>query len=143
MPCGSCLCVCVCVCVFYLAKDYRRMNFSETSTVYMSCIRTWSFNSRLISHFVWILEELDHLFWLIIKQVHNSLTVNDNSWTLKFDNFSEFQNVISDSQMSVIMTHCVQKSIWLNPYHKKQRISDWRKLVSSFLQTIWMSASAA
>ena len=47
-----CLVARVCVCVFYLAKDYRRMNFSETSTVYMSCIRTWSFNSRLISHFV-------------------------------------------------------------------------------------------
>ena len=29
--------------------------------------------------------------------VHNSLTVHDNSWALKFDNFSEFQNVIGDS----------------------------------------------
>ena len=33
----------------------------------------------------------------MIKQIYNSLTVHDNSWTLKFDNFSEFQNVISDS----------------------------------------------
>ena len=33
----------------------------------------------------------------MIKQVHNSLTIQDNLWTLKFDNFSEFYNVISDS----------------------------------------------
>ena len=31
------------------------------------------------------------------KQIHNSLAVDDNSRALKFDNFSEFQNVISDS----------------------------------------------
>ena len=33
----------------------------------------------------------------MIKQVRNSLTVHDNWWTLKFDNFSKLQNVISDS----------------------------------------------
>ena len=33
----------------------------------------------------------------MIKQIHNSLAVDDNSRALKFDNFSEFQNVISDS----------------------------------------------
>ena len=33
-------------------------------------------------------------------RVHNSLTVHDNSWALKFSNFSEFQNVISDSPPS-------------------------------------------
>ena len=33
----------------------------------------------------------------MIKQVHNSLTVHDNLWILKFDNFSEFQNFISDN----------------------------------------------
>ena len=32
----------------------------------------------------------------MFKQVHNSLTADDNLWTLKFDNFSEFQNFISD-----------------------------------------------
>ena len=31
------------------------------------------------------------------KQIHNSLTVHYNSWNLKFDSFSEFQSVISDS----------------------------------------------
>ena len=30
-------------------------------------------------------------------RVHNSLTTHGNSSTLKFDNFSEFQNVIKDS----------------------------------------------
>ena len=33
----------------------------------------------------------------MIRQVLNSLTVHDNSRTFKFDNFSEFKNVISDS----------------------------------------------
>ena len=32
-------------------------------------------------------------------RVHNSLAVHDNSWVLKFDSFSEFQNVISDSPL--------------------------------------------
>ena len=42
---------------------------------------------------------LDDLFSSMIKQVHNSLTVHDNLWTLKSDNFSEFQNLISDSPL--------------------------------------------
>ena len=33
----------------------------------------------------------------MIKYVHNSLTVDNNSWTLKLDTFSELQNVISDN----------------------------------------------
>ena len=36
----------------------------------------------------------------MIKQVRNSVTVYDSSWTLRFDNFSEFQNVISDNTPS-------------------------------------------
>ena len=53
-------------------------------------------------------------FSSMIKQVHNPLTVHDNSWTLKFDNFSEFQNVITLTP-SVIMTHCVRKPICYSP----------------------------
>ena len=33
----------------------------------------------------------------MIKQVHNLLTVHDNLWTLKLDNFSELKNVIGDN----------------------------------------------
>ena len=38
-------------------------------------------------------------------------------WTLKFNNFSEFQNFISDipPRPSVIMAHCVRKSICDSP----------------------------
>ena len=36
----------------------------------------------------------------MIRKVQNSLTVHGNSRTLKFDNFSEFRSVISDSQES-------------------------------------------
>ena len=53
----------------------------------------------------------------MIKQVHDSLTVHDNSRTLKFDNFSEFQNAISDNPPppNVIITHRVRKSICDSP----------------------------
>ena len=57
----------------------------------------------------------------VVRQIYNPLTVHDSSWTLKFDNFSEFQNVISDSttpthpplssSASVLMMHWVRKSI--------------------------------
>ena len=50
----------------------------------------------------------------MIKQLHNSLAVHDNSWTSKFDNFSDFQKVISDSSpplLSVIIMHCIHSSI--------------------------------
>ena len=53
----------------------------------------------------------------MIKQVHNSLSVHENLWTLKFDNFSEVQKAISDnlSLISVIMTHYVRKLICDSP----------------------------
>ena len=50
-----------------------------------------------VTVFLLILWILDYLFSSMIKQVPNSLTVHDDSWTLKFDNFPEFQNAISDS----------------------------------------------
>ena len=34
----------------------------------------------------------------MIKQVHNLLTVHDNLWTLKLDNFSELKDVIGDNR---------------------------------------------
>ena len=40
---------------------------------------------------------LDDLFSSMIQEALNSLNVYDKLWTLKFDNFSEFQNVISDN----------------------------------------------
>ena len=40
---------------------------------------------------------LDVIFFFFIKQVHNSLTVHDSSRALKFDDFFEFRNLISDS----------------------------------------------
>ena len=55
----------------------------------------------------------------MIKQVHNSLTVDDNSWTLKFDNFSELQNVITDNPpTSQRHYHALRTKIdmWLTPY---------------------------
>ena len=57
---------------------------------------------------------LDDLFPSMIKQVHNSLTVHENSRALKFDHFSEFQNVIGDSPSppSVI----IRKSICDSPF---------------------------
>ena len=53
---------------------------------------------------VWFFQSVHLYVWAIAGhepgtlsiQLHNSMTVHDNSWALKFDNFSEFQNVISD-----------------------------------------------
>ena len=45
----------------------------------------------------------------------NARERNYYTWTIKFDNFSRFHNVISDSlpqSVSVIMTHCEGKRIY-------------------------------
>ena len=57
-------------------------------------------------------------------RVHNSLTTHGNSSTLKFDNFSEFQNVIKDSlpasydalrmKTESCVTHPLTKDIFKN-----------------------------
>ena len=44
-----------------------------------------------------ILQILDDLFSSMIKQAYYSLTILGNSCTLEFDNFSKFQNIVSDS----------------------------------------------
>ena len=65
-----------------------------------------------MDYYIWAIagHELDTLS----IRVHNSLAVHDN-----FNNFSEFQNDISDRPppptTSVIMTHCVQKSTCDSP----------------------------
>ena len=48
----------------------------------------------------------------MIKQVHNALAVHNNSRTLKFDDFSEIQNFISDnpsppSPLTIITKHSI------------------------------------
>ena len=40
-----------------------------------------------------------HKLGTLSIRVHNSLTVHDNLWALKFDNFSEFQNIASESDV--------------------------------------------
>ena len=58
-------------------------------------------------------------FSSMIKQVQNSLTVHDNSWTLEFDNFFDFQNVISDSPPFTPERHYdalrTKIDMWLTP----------------------------
>ena len=60
-------------------------------------------------------------------RVHHSVTVHDNSWALKFDNFSEFQSIITDShsRSSVIMTLCIQKLICDSLLTRMQYCSYW------------------
>ena len=64
--------------VLFGARANRRMIYSESSPVYMGCTA-------------------GHKLGTLSIQIFNSLIVYDNPGTLKFDNFSEFQNVISDS----------------------------------------------
>ena len=66
-----------------------------------------------VYQYIWVIAE--HEQSILSIRVPNSLTLHDNLY-LKFDIFSEFQNDISDSPppsqpLSVIMTHCLQKSI--------------------------------
>ena len=79
-------------------------------SVALSLVRVWvffcclSFILELKTEEGWFFQRVDLCIWAIGGHelgtlsipVHNSLTVYDNSWALKFDNFSEFQNVISD-----------------------------------------------
>ena len=121
---------------FFWARDYRRMIFYKVHLYIWAVaghelsslsITAQSFNSWLIlQFFLLILQILDDLFSSMIKQVHNSLTVHDNSWNLKFDNFSEFQNVISDNppSPSVIATHWLQKSICDSPQNGSPIFND-------------------
>ena len=57
----------------------------------------------------------------MIKQVHYSLTAHENLWTLKFDKFTEFQNVITDKAPPK------QPSLWSNAYE----IDMWLPLTAS------------
>ena len=86
-------------CFFFGARDYRLMIFSESSPIY-----------------IWAIAE--HELDTLSIRVHNSLTVHDNSWALKFDNFLEFQNVISDSSPTP-QRHCdalrTKIYMWLAP----------------------------
>ena len=54
----------------------------------------------------------------MIKQVNNSMAVHDSSWTLKFDNFTDFPNVISDRPPTPERHYDALRTkinMWLNP----------------------------
>ena len=76
----------LCVCVFF-------------SFCRLCCILELKTGER------WFVQRVHLYVWAIRRhelgtlsiRVHNSLTVHENSCTLKFDNFSKFQNFISDS----------------------------------------------
>ena len=83
-------------------------------------IRAQGFNNYLISK---VFTNFVNVRWSIFIQVYNSLTVHDNLWILKFDNFYEFQNVISDALRTKI-------DMWLTPNscikkHVKRHVPLW------------------
>ena len=86
MSCRLCVSVCVyvCVCMFFCCLCF----ILELKTA-----EGWFF--QRVHLCIWAIGGYE-LGTLSIR-VHNSLKVHDNSWALKFDNFSEFQNVIGDS----------------------------------------------
>ena len=72
----------------------------------------WFFQRFHLSIWVIVVHELGTLS----IRVHNSLKVHGNSWDLKFDNFSEFQNVFFFwISKRFIMTLCVRKPICNSP----------------------------
>ena len=69
--------------------------------------------------------------------MYNSLTVYDISWALKFDNFSEFQNMISDS----LPTHerhydvlSTKIDMWLTP---NSNVSVWSRFYAVVLNGVF------
>ena len=78
--------MCVCVCVFVCVCLFCRL----------CCIL------KLKTAEGWFFKRVRLCMWAIGRQqlgnlsipVHNSLIVHHSSWALKFDNFSEFQNVL-------------------------------------------------
>ena len=88
-----------------------------------------------MSFHLYILVTAGHELGTLSIQIYDSLTVYDNSWALKLDSFSEFQNVISDSppsppSPSVIMKHCVQKWICDSPLSRYSPISIFLNVLS-------------
>ena len=108
----------MCVCVFFFLVLYSIFSFI---VVFLCCLcfilepknaegwfHLWNQRIHLC---IWAIG--GHELETLSIRVPNFLTVHDNSWALKFDNFSEFRNVISDSPppSCVIVTLCLQKSI--------------------------------
>ena len=91
----------VCVCVFFFIVFFFCFFYVFFFFLELSATKGWFFQRVYL--YIW------------------------TSWVWKFDNFSEFQNVISDSPptLSVIMTHCVRKSICDAPLGRKFAISSY------------------
>ena len=81
-------------------------------------IQAQIFHSWLIAQLFTYFVNIRWSFLSMIKQVHNALTVHDNSWALKLDNFSEFQNFISDNP---------------HPVHSKRHYDALRKKMDMWL----------
>ena len=109
----------VCVCVFFFSFFCYLCFILELKTA-----EGWFF--QRVHLCIWAMGGYE--LGTLSMQVHNLLTVHNNSWALKFDNFSEFQNVIKDSPppspapltASVIMTLCVRTSIFDSPLIKSE-----------------------
>ena len=75
----------------------------------------------------------------MIKQVHDSLTVHENSQVLKIDNFSELQNVISPPlppQPPASLCRIVYKNIYetqpLHSIYQQQKNNIFRSNFATF-----------
>ena len=97
-----------CVCCCYYCFVFCFLLYLELETT-----EEWFF--QRVHQYIWVAAERK-LGTLSIR-IYNSLALGDNSWALKFDNFSEFQMplVIAPPSLSVIMTHCIRKLICDSP----------------------------
>ena len=80
----------------------------------------WTFSIFFLFTTVFPLELHTRLYYLSITITTDTSPPQmgcNRTYTLKFDNFSHFQNVISNNSppASVIMAHCVRKSIFDSP----------------------------
>ena len=120
----------VCVCVFFFSFFCYLCFILELKTA-----EGWFF--QRVHLCIWAMGGYE--LGTLSMQVHNLLTVHNNSWALKFDNFSEFQNVIKDSPPPLnpqcyYDTLCTNIDIWLTP-------NKVRDVFRTVIKYIWCSFS--
>ena len=131
-------------CAWLLSPGLMRINIETTEG--------WIFQRVYL--YVWVIAE--HELSILSIRVHNSLTVHDSLWALKFDIFSEFQNYpfplslnncfkgifffVIDYSGVIVKPSIKKLPITRQCMYLRQRLC-MRFLVHSFHKTFWQALS--
>ena len=123
-----CCCCCCCCCCFFLARDYRRMIFSESSPVYMAghklstlnnlarfLILDNSFSSMIKYTIPWkfMTNELQNSIIFLNFHCLKSVQIRSSFWSVFFYNRTEYGDLRSKSQYSVRIQENTDQKILL------------------------------